>query len=154
MNNPTLNNQYLFKTLYFLTAFLSPIFSFAGGHSSGFEDSMAEVVSWIALIIAPIAVIGLFLFVHVLPERIAEKRNHPQAHAIKVLCMLSLFFGGLLWPLAWLWAYSKPVFYKMAYGTDQGDYHETTMKEFKEMKEEEGVRVDVSNDITDKDVVD
>jgi hypothetical protein len=29
-----------------------------------------------------------------------------------------LFFGGLLWPLAWLWAYSKPVFYKMAYGTD------------------------------------
>jgi hypothetical protein len=27
-------------------------------------------------------------------------------------------FGGLLWPLAWLWAYSKPVFYKMAYGTD------------------------------------
>jgi hypothetical protein len=27
-------------------------------------------------------------------------------------------FGGLLWPLAWLWAYSKPVMYKMAYGTD------------------------------------
>ena len=28
-------------------------------------------------------------------------------------------FGGLLWPLAWLWAYSKPVMYKMAYGTDK-----------------------------------
>jgi CBS domain containing-hemolysin-like protein len=27
-------------------------------------------------------------------------------------------FGGILWPLAWLWAYTKPVFYKMAYGTD------------------------------------
>jgi hypothetical protein len=24
-----------------------------------------------------------------------------------------------LWPLAWLWAYSKPVLYKMAYGTDR-----------------------------------
>lgn len=28
-------------------------------------------------------------------------------------------FGGLLWPLAWLWAYSKPVLYKLAYGTDR-----------------------------------
>jgi hypothetical protein len=24
----------------------------------------------------------------------------------------------MLWPIAWLWAYSKPVLYKMAYGTD------------------------------------
>jgi hypothetical protein len=32
--------------------------------------------------------------------------------------LLSLFFGGMLWPLAWLWAYSKPVLYKMAYGVD------------------------------------
>ena len=23
-----------------------------------------------------------------------------------------------MWPLAWIWAYSKPVMYKMAYGTD------------------------------------
>jgi len=33
--------------------------------------------------------------------------------------LLSLVFGGLLWPIAWLWAYSKPVLYKMAYGTDK-----------------------------------
>ncbi len=127
------NNQNRF-TLFF---FLIPFFAFAEGHESGFEDSVAEVVSWIALIIAPIALISVFLFVHVLPEKIAEKRNHPQAEAIKILCILSLFFGGLLWPLAWLWAYSKPVFYKMAYGNDKGDYHETTLKEFKEMKEDE-----------------
>jgi hypothetical protein len=25
----------------------------------------------------------------------------------------------LLWPFAWLWAYSKPVFHQMAYGTDR-----------------------------------
>ena len=81
-------------------------------------DTMANVVSWIALIVAPIAVIGVFWMVHILPEKIAEERRHPQAKAIQVLCLLSLFFGGLLWPLAWLWAYSKPVLYKMAYGTD------------------------------------
>jgi CBS domain containing-hemolysin-like protein len=103
--------------------------------ASAFEDSMADVVSWVVLIVAPIVVIGLFLMVHVLPEKIAEKRNHPQAHAIKVLCILSLFFGGLLWPLAWLWAYTKPVLYKMAYGTDKGDYHEPTMEDLKASKE-------------------
>jgi hypothetical protein len=27
-------------------------------------------------------------------------------------------FGGLLWPIAWLWTYTKPVLYKLAYGTD------------------------------------
>jgi CBS domain containing-hemolysin-like protein len=129
--------RYKFKyqtplALFFL---LAPFFAFAESHESGFEDSVAEVVSWIALIVAPIALISVFLFVHVLPEKIAEKRNHPQAEAIKILCILSLFFGGLLWPLAWLWAYSKPVLYKMAYGTDRGDYHETTLKEFKENKE-------------------
>ena len=57
--------------------------------------------------------------VHILPEKIAEKKKHPQTDAIKTLCLLSLVFGGMLWPLAWLWAYSKPVMYKLAYGTDK-----------------------------------
>ena len=57
--------------------------------------------------------------VHVLPEKIAHKRHHPQFEAIRTLCLLSLVFGGLLWPLAWLWAYTKPVGYKLAYGTDK-----------------------------------
>jgi len=82
------------------------------------EDMMAEVVSWVTLIVSPIAIIVIFWLVHILPEKIAEKRKHPQAKAIQTLCLLSLFFGGLLWPLAWLWAYSKPVLYKLAYGTD------------------------------------
>ncbi len=30
-------------------------------------------------------------------------------------------FGGLLWPIAWIWAYTKPVAYKAAYGTDKHD---------------------------------
>ena len=47
--------------------------------------------------------------VHILPEKIAHKRHHPQFEAIRTLCLLSLVFGGLLWPIAWLWAYSKPV---------------------------------------------
>src|SRR4029453_17736874 len=64
--------------------------------------------------------IALFWMVHVLPEKIAHRRHHPQFEAIRTLCLLSLVFGGLLWPIAWIWAYSKPVMYKMAYGTDKG----------------------------------
>lgn len=81
-------------------------------------DLVANILAWIVLFVAPIIAIGVFWMVHILPERIAEKRHHPQAPAIKTLCLLSLFFGGLLWPLAWLWAYSKPVLYKIAYGDD------------------------------------
>jgi len=76
------------------------------------------VLSWIVLVIVPIVGIAVFWLVHILPEKVAERKRHPQAKAIQVLCLLSLVFGGLLWPLAWLWAYSKPVMYKLAYGTD------------------------------------
>ena len=82
-------------------------------------DTAADVLTWVVLIVAPIVGIGVFLLVHILPEKIAEKKQHPQAKAIQCLCLLSLVFGGLLWPFAWLWAYTKPVLYKLAYGTDQ-----------------------------------
>lgn len=87
-------------------------------------DTVADVMAWVVLVIAPIAAIAVFLLVHILPEKIAEKKKHPQTDAIKTLCLLSLFFGGMLWPLAWLWAYSKPVMYKLAYGTDKVEGHD------------------------------
>jgi hypothetical protein len=81
-------------------------------------DSIANGISWVVLIIAPIIGISAFWLVHILPEKIAHKKKHPQTRAIQCLCLLSLCFGGLLWPIAWLWAYTKPVLHKMAYGTD------------------------------------
>jgi hypothetical protein len=81
-------------------------------------DSIANGISWFVLIIAPIIGIAVFWLVHILPEKIAHKKKHPQTKAIQCLCLLSLAFGGLLWPIAWLWAYSKPVLHKLAYGTD------------------------------------
>ena len=91
-------------------------------HASLFKgdtlDAVANAISWVVLIAAPIIGITVFWLVHILPEKIAEKKKHPQTHAIQCLCLLSLCFGGILWPLAWLWAYTKPVLHKMAYGTD------------------------------------
>ncbi len=85
-------------------------------------EVMAVAADWIALFVlcvVPIGAIVLFWLVHVLPEKIAEKRHHPQKDAINTLCLLSLVFGGMLWPIAWLWAYTRPVGYKVAYGTDK-----------------------------------
>ena len=89
------------------------------------EDKLAGFLSVFILFVVPVVLIVLFWMVHVLPEKIAHKRHHPQIDAIRTLCFLSLVFGGLLWPLAWIWAYSKPVGYKLAYGTDKHpDYFE------------------------------
>jgi len=88
--------------------------------------SAATGLAWFIIFVVPIAGIVLFWMVHVMPEKIAHKRHHPQRDAIKTLCLLSLFFGGLLWPIAWLWAYVKPVGYQAAYGTEKHEdyFHE------------------------------
>jgi hypothetical protein len=84
-------------------------------------DTAANVMAWVVLFIVPVIGIVVFWMVHVLPEKIAHKRHHPQKQAIQTLCLLSLVFGGLLWPIAWLWAYTRPVAHKLAYGTDKAD---------------------------------
>lgn len=89
-------------------------------------DRVADILAIVVIVVVPVAGIYLFWKVHILPEQIAEKRQHPQKDAIRVLCLLSLVFGGMLWPIAWLWAYTKPTLHKLAYGTDK---HEDAEKE-------------------------
>jgi len=113
-------------------------------HASMFHgetlDSIADVISWVAIIIAPIIGIVLFWLVHILPEKIAHKRKHPQTRLVQCLCLMSLVFGGILWPLAWILAYSKPVLHKLAYGTDvdeslaHDDHGEAETKETSEVE--------------------
>jgi hypothetical protein len=116
----------------------------ARAHASLFQgetlDSIANGISWVVLVIGPIIGIAAFWMVHILPEKIAEKRRHPQAKAIQCVCLLSLCFGGILWPLAWLWAYTKPVLHKMAYGTDVGEPHGHGGEVTEEQKEIEKLR--------------
>ena len=85
------------------------------------EDAMAKYLALFVIFVVPVVLITLFWMVHILPEKIAHKRHHPQFEAIRTLCLLSLVFGGLLWPLAWIWAYSKPVIHRLAYGPSRHD---------------------------------
>ena len=61
-------------------------------HASMFKgealDTAANVLTWIVLVVAPVVGIGVFLMVHILPEKIAEKNHHPQTKAIQCLCLL------------------------------------------------------------------
>lgn len=84
-------------------------------------DAAADWIALFVLFVVPVVLVSVFWLIHVLPEKIAHKRHHPQQDAIHTLCLLSLAFGGLLWPLAWLWAYTKPVGYRVAYGTEKHD---------------------------------
>ena len=92
-------------------------------------DTAAMVLAWVVIVVAPVIAIGLFLVVHVLPEKIAEKNHHPQQNAIKTLCFLSLVFGGMLWPFAWLWAFTRPIGYRAVYGTEKHEHYFIEMGE-------------------------
>ena len=98
-----------------------------GAHASFLSgealDTAADVLAIVVLCIVPAAAIVVFWLVHILPEVIAAKRHHPQKDAITTLCLLSLVFGGMLWPIAWLWAYTRPIGYRMAYGTDKHEHY-------------------------------
>src|SRR5215475_15499404 len=113
--------QFIWSVAIFVFALPSRV------HASLFHgetlDAIANGIAWVVIVIGPIIGIAVFWMVHILPEKIAEKKKHPQAKAIQCVCLLSLCFGGILWPLAWLWAYTKPVLHKMAYGTDVGEPH-------------------------------
>ena len=116
-------------TLLAATAVVLPGAAHASFLPPALMDSMSWGVAWFVIIVMPIAAIVLFWMVHVLPEKIAHKRHHPQKDAIQVLCLLSLVFGGLLWPIAWLWAYTKPVMHRMAFGTEKHDEYFIHMAE-------------------------
>jgi CBS domain containing-hemolysin-like protein len=128
---------FLFLALVFLVLPPRAHASFLHGETL---DAVAGAIAWFAFIIVPPVLIVAFLAVHIIPEKIAEKRHHPQLGAIKCLCFLSLVFGGLLWPFAWLWAYSKPVFHKMAYGTDVDHSHDQAAGEKSATSELEQLR--------------
>jgi CBS domain containing-hemolysin-like protein len=92
-------------------------------------DTAADILAIFILFLVPVVGIVVFWIVHVLPEKIAERRHHPQVAGITTLCLLSLVFGGLLWPIAWIWAYTKPVMHQMAYGTDKSDEYHAEQKQ-------------------------
>ena len=72
--------------------------------SFGPLDAFAFVVFAILIAVAVIAVVKLGQ----LPGQLARKWGHPQASAINATSWIGIATGGLLWPLAFIWAFTVP----------------------------------------------
>lgn len=69
--------------------------------------SFLDVFALIVLVVLLITVVAMIGVLGALPGRIARSRRHPQADAIAVGGWLGLLFGGVLWPLVMIWAYTR-----------------------------------------------
>lgn len=61
----------------------------------------------ISMLLGIFLAVLLFFDVSALPGRIAERRSHPNAQAIKVLGIVGLPAGIVLWLAALVWAFAK-----------------------------------------------
>ena len=73
--------------------------------SFGVLDAFAFVVFAVLIFVGVVIVVNLGK----LPGRLAHKWNHPQASAINVMSWIGIATGGLLWPVAFIWAFTTPV---------------------------------------------
>jgi hypothetical protein len=68
-------------------------------------DAFAFVVFAVLILVAVFVVVGLGK----LPGQLARKWEHPQAAAINAMSWIGIATGGLLWPVAFIWAFTNPV---------------------------------------------
>jgi hypothetical protein len=67
-----------------------------------------DIIAFIVFAVLMAAALIIVVLLGSLPGNIARKRGHPQAAAVTVASWLGLATGGLLWPLALIWAFWKP----------------------------------------------
>ena len=70
--------------------------------SFGPLDAFAFVVFAVLIFVGVIIVVNLGK----LPGQLAQKWNHPQAGAINAMSWIGIATGGLLWPVAFIWAFT------------------------------------------------
>jgi len=64
-----------------------------------------DIFAWIVLIVLIATALGIFVFLAMLPGKIAGQRNHPQVEAVNVAGWLGAIALGVFWPLALVWAF-------------------------------------------------
>ena len=65
-----------------------------------------DYVAFFAMAVVFVGVIYLVIWLGDIPAKIAQQRNHPQVAAIRAMAWLGLLFtGGVVYILAFAWAY-------------------------------------------------
>lgn len=68
-----------------------------------------DIFALVILSILILTFVGGAVALGALPGMIAKKRGHPQASAINVCGWMGLLTLGILIPIAFVWAFTKPV---------------------------------------------
>jgi len=67
-----------------------------------------DVFALIILGVLLASILWVLIFLAQWPGKIAQTRKHPQLDAIRVAGWLGILTFGILWPLAFIWAHTKP----------------------------------------------
>ena len=67
-----------------------------------------DLFALFVLIVLGLTAVAAWVLLGIMPGRIARERNHPQADAIAACGWWGVITLGLLCPVAYIWAYSKP----------------------------------------------
>lgn len=67
-----------------------------------------DIFALIVLLVLVASAVAIWAVLGWYPGKIARERHHPQAEAIAVCGWWGVITMGLLLPLAWIWAYTKP----------------------------------------------
>ncbi len=69
---------------------------------------MLDIFALIVIGILIAVVIWLVVLLGPMPGKVARRRGHPQADAIRVLGWIGIVTLGPAWLVAFVWAYAKP----------------------------------------------
>ena len=74
------------------------------------DSSFGVLDAFAFLVFAVLIFVGVIIVVNLgkLPGQLAQKWNHPQASAINAMSWIGIPTGGLLWPIAFIWAFTTP----------------------------------------------
>jgi len=67
-----------------------------------------DIFALFVLVVLGLSAVGAWVLLGMMPGRIARERGHPQADAIGICGWWGVITMGLLCPVAFIWAYSKP----------------------------------------------
>lgn len=67
--------------------------------------SFLDIFAVIVLLVAVGSAVAVLVIMGMAPGHVARRRGHPWAEAVSVAGWITLIFGLVLWPLAFIWAY-------------------------------------------------
>src|SRR5262245_66248343 len=85
-----------FVPLIALTLIASPTQAHASLFHGETLDAIANGISWVVLVVAPIIGVAAFWLVHILLEKNDEKKKYTKTREIKCMYMLSFLLGVFL----------------------------------------------------------